>query len=758
MLAQQTPPMGAGDRLEEVIVTAERRPSTVQDTPISLTVLSGKDILDRGLSDFTELAQSVPGVSMRTSGPGQTEFEMRGVTSAGGDSPTVGFYLDDTPLTAPAFAQNGKVVINPNLYDLNRVEVLRGPQGTLYGSGSMGGTIRLIPNPPNPDAFAASVRTVFSDTDGGSFNHSESAMANLPFAGGTAALRLVGSEEHESGWISRIVIANGQFPLETQNDTTRGNVLAAPVAADYRGVNDEELKSARAALLWKPTDRLSLTPAVYYQHISQGGLSDIDSNPGTNAHYQPFDTPEPFSDRITVGSLNVQYRFDSFDLNSATSRWTREERLTQDGTESYQWALGGAPFYVSQGGFGPTDPTPLEDDRSRQTSEELRLTSSGDGNLKWLVGYFYGDLTSVFSLYVDIPGAMPVTGTANAYTQTLTYKVIQNSVFGELSYRLARGLTATVGLRRYSYNASIASDASGFLSSTGSDAAAYTAQGGTNQGLNPKFQLSDQLNKDLLLYITAARGFRPGGANGTIPTSGPLGSQCEAQLQANHGTTSFVAAPLTYGPDHLWSYELGEKMSALEHRLALNSSVYYENWSAVQQPVTLACGFPYNDNSGDAHIYGAELEISAVLVPGLMLTANAGYTHATFAVGSLEAGISAGTRLQNVPEWTSSASLTYRHILRNGLALRASIYNDFVGSRTDSTFAVNYLPSYDLSNARIGIEGHGWTAMLFAQNILNRRAFLSDAPSINVNQQTFNRIAVNRPRSVGIDLSYRFGE
>ena len=157
------------------------------------------------------MVQSVPGVSMRTSGPGQTELEMRGMTSSGGNSSTVGFYLDDTPLTAPASAQNGKVVIDPNLYDLNRIEVLRGPQGTLYGSGSMGGTIKLVPNAPDPNAFDASGELIFGGTDGGnSLNHTENAMVNLPL-GDTAALRIVGSLEHLSGWIDRIVIATGRL-------------------------------------------------------------------------------------------------------------------------------------------------------------------------------------------------------------------------------------------------------------------------------------------------------------------------------------------------------------------------------------------------------------------------------------------------------------------------------------------------------------------------------------------------------------------
>ena len=187
-----------GDQLEEVIVTATKRESTVETTPISITAITGQELQDRGITDLESVVQTVPGVSMRTSGGGQTELEMRGMTSSGGNSSTVGFYLDDTPLTAPSSAQNGKVVIDPNLYDLNRIEVLRGPQGTLYGSGSMGGTIKLVPNAPDPNEFDVTGELIFGGTDGGnSLNHTENAMVNLPF-GDTAALRIVGSLEHLS--------------------------------------------------------------------------------------------------------------------------------------------------------------------------------------------------------------------------------------------------------------------------------------------------------------------------------------------------------------------------------------------------------------------------------------------------------------------------------------------------------------------------------------------------------------------------------
>ena len=274
-------------QLEEIIVTAEKRESTVQTTPISLTAVTGADIQDRGLANLDNLVQSVPGVSMRTSGPGMGEFEMRGIASTGGNSPTVGFYYDDVSLTSPSASNEGKIVISPALYDLNRVEVLRGPQGTLYGSGSMGGTIKVVPNAPNLNAFDASAQATFGDTDHGGFDHAENAMVNLPFGGGLAAVRIVGSYAHDAGWVDRVVVAPGEFPAP--NGSVRGNVLAAPIANHYHDVNDVERTTVRVSALIKPIEGLSITPSFFYQKLSAGGLPYIDSTPGTDAHYQPFD-------------------------------------------------------------------------------------------------------------------------------------------------------------------------------------------------------------------------------------------------------------------------------------------------------------------------------------------------------------------------------------------------------------------------------------------------------------------------------------
>src|SRR5580658_9143981 len=531
-----------GDQLPEVIVTATKRISTVQDTSASITAVSQQDIVDRGIVDFNSLATSVPGISMRTSGPGQTEFEMRGLNSAGGNTSQVGFYFDEVPLSSPAAAQVGKVEIDPTLYDLSRVEVLRGPQGTLYGSSSMGGTVKLVPNAPQLGTFAASGETDVGYTaDGGDVNNKINGMLNLPI-GDTAAVRIVATHDSESGWIDRNVIQDGAvgvdpgaFPFVTRPS----NFYTAPLQEQITGSNTTTVDSARAALLWKPMDNLSITPMVMWQQTQQGGPDAVDVNgnpthptvPSTEAHWEIYDTPEPQSDKFTLGSLKIEYQAPGFTITSATGDWARNLLISQDGTEEDGAAVG-IPVYDAPTGIGPTGPEPngpgaTEKDFTRQFSEELRLTSTGTGPLQWLVGYFYQDLSSEWDEWVLAPQATPIFGGPNLYVDYQPQTITQNAEFGELSWQFIPDLTGTVGLRHYHYSLSQTNTEFGVFTVNGGvgNATPYdTAVSNTASGTDPKFDLSWNLNPDVLLYATVSKGFRLGGVNQPIPVALPPNS------------------------------------------------------------------------------------------------------------------------------------------------------------------------------------------------------------------------------------------
>jgi len=745
-------PQAGTAQLQEVVVTAEKRKSTVQKTPMSITAVQGTALQANGISDMTTLAQQVPGLSFKTAGPGQTEFEMRGLTSTGGESPTVGVYLDDVMLTPAGMAQNGKTVIDPSLFDLNRVEVLRGPQGTLYGAGSMGGTIKFVTNSPDPSQFSADAEAILSDTpSGGGFNHTENAMLNLPLSQGVAALRLVGTDQRTEGWIDRVVI--NPFPTEVNDSTERGDVADAASSQTIDHSNTETLDGGRAELLLQPTDRLQITGGVMHQRIAQDGLNTIDSPPLTETHYQPYDVAEPFSDAFDLYSLSVKYDFDDFQLESATGYWNREQDQTQDISEAMQYYIGGFfgppanfPFSpdqtVTEGGatwygFGPGSIT--EDDATHQFSEELRLTSTGNGPLQWLAGAYYsgyGATSHVFSYYpVSDVGFDGDFGTNNLADNHRKLDIDQYALFGQATYDLPDHLQATAGARYYTYHSNSATSVSGVSASGTSDVLYGKAQ---NSGATPKATLAYVLGDRRTVYATISKGFRPGGPNSPIPVP-----PCSP-------------APTQFGPDSIWNYELGDKERLLDDRMSLSGDVYYENWSDVQQQVSPGCGYKFTTNAGKARVYGAELEFSWVILPGVVFTQNGGYTHATNAETVPAADVVAGERLLDVPQWTADSSIAYRVPMDQDRNFVIRANNSYVGSIQDITFTRNTLPAYDLVTLRLGVEADRWSVYLFSDNLTNKVALLSDTGALSANVPIFNRVATNQPRTIGVDLNYHF--
>src|SRR6202167_4143219 len=628
----------ASPALDEIVVTASKRISTVQDTPISITAVSGDDLQARGVASLATLAQGTPGVSLKSEGPSQTEIEMRGMTSSGGNSATVGFYLDDIPLTGPASAQNGHVVIDPDLYDLNRIEILRGPQGTLFGSGSMGGTVRLISNQPNLSQFQSTAQSVLSGTDGGGFNHKDNLMINLPLIDDTLALRVVGTEDYTSGWIDRIVA--DPFPLAGGDPvgTVRGNVQDAPITKQYPGSNAYQIYAARATLLWKPMENLSVAPSFFHTTSTQNGISAYDSDPGTLAHYQPFDIAEPLSDSLTAYSLNVNYRFPVFDATSSTARWTRNSSQVEEASEAFNNPLEGITYnseygLPNPGYYGPTGSGPehgIEDDPSHQFSEELRLASTGSGRASWVGGLYYSNFYSLwgfngttpnYSSYMDLGTLAPATTTHwfDAYSPTT---LSQYAAFGDATYALSDEVKVDVGARVNHYDYRFSSCLSGWGSGTG--AATPSCSGLialSSTSFNPKFNLSYTFSPDLMTYATVATGFRPGGGNAAYPTTGAAWGAAFQQQNYTSGKW-----PATYQPDRVLSYELGEKARLLDRRLTLNASIYYEDWRHPQLEA-YPNDWALNINGNYVSIYGADFDLLADLGAGFQLEVAAGYLY-----------------------------------------------------------------------------------------------------------------------------------
>jgi iron complex outermembrane receptor protein len=760
---------------QEVIITAQKRISTVQNTPVSVSALSGDSLQDRGVPSLATLAQGTPGVSLKSEGPSQTEIEMRGMTSSGGNSATVGFYLDDIPLTGPASAQNGHVVIDPDLYDLNRIEILRGPQGTLFGSGSMGGTVRLITNQPNLSQFQSTAQSVLSGTDGGGFNHNENLMVNLPLISDTLALRIVGTESYTSGWIDRIVA--DPFPLVGGNPegTVRGDVQDAPIEKQYPSSNAYQSYGARATLLWKPTENLSVTPSYFHETSTQNGISAYDSVPGTETHYQPFDIAEPLTDSLAAYSLNVNYSFPAFDVTSSTARWTRNSTQVEEASEAFNNPLEAIAYNYNYGlpnpgYYGPTGTGPesgIEIDPSHQFTEELRLTSKGNGRLSWVTGLYYSDFYSLWTFdgttpnylaYMDLGTLAPATTLHwfDAYSPT-TLK--QYAAFGDATYALTDELKVDVGARVNHYDYRFSSCISGWGSANG--AATPSCSGLiplSSTSFNPKFNLAYTFSPDLMAYATVASGFRPGGGNAAYPTTGSAWGSAFQQQNYTSGKW-----PATYEPDHVLSYELGEKARLLDRRLTVNASIYYEDWRHVQLEA-YPNDWALNINGNYVSIYGADIDVLADLGAGFQLEVAAGYL-SEWLDGGPHWVITPIHKMPEVAPESGTAALSYSKALSGSYTFTARLENSYTGPRYSIFFSNPYeftgtyrqLPGYDLINIRAGVEfRNSWTATLFVNNVTNKHAQLESMFTENEPQPDFTRIETNQPLTVGVDLTYRF--
>lgn len=772
-LHAQTTASGTPEQLDEIVVTAQKRTSTVQATPISISAVTGTELKDRGITSVMTLAQATPGVSIKTQGPGQTEIEMRGMTSSGGNSATVGYYLDDIPLTAPAGAQNGKVVIDPSLYDLNRIEVLRGPQGTLYGAGSMGGTVKLVTNQPEFDDYHASVQSTLSGTDGGSFNHNNNFMLNLPLVDDQLALRVVGTEAFTSGWITRIV--GYPFPLTSPNGEVRGNVQAAPIQAEYPGSNAEQLYGTHLTLLWKPTDALTITPTFLYQFQKQNGISAFDSNPGTQTHYEPFDVPEPLSDWITVYGLTVNYSFEDFDVTSVTAQWYRRSTQLQDGSEAFNNPNTGVtyasnyglpnPGYYGPGGSGVV--YSYESDPSQQFSQELRAASKGDSDLNWVGGLFYSQFKSVWyldgtalnpSAYYDQGTLLPA-ATTDMWTAVTPTELRQYAVFGDATYSVTDQLKVDVGLRWYAYDTKFWSVIAGFGSALG--AATPSATGLIKQyadGIQPKFNISYDLTPSVMFFVDISKGFRPGGGDIQLPTTGAYWSGVFSAFGF-----SGTKWPTNFQSDSVWSYEIGEKGRFFDNRLTVNVSAYFEDWDNIQLQAEPG-DWMYDINGKSARIFGGEIETRAALGGGFQLTASGGYTRTMLNAGPHWQITPPGV-LTDVPPLTANFGVSYSHPLTDKYLFLARVENSYVSSRYSLDFPYGYsgngrydhLPSYDLTNIRAGVESDdGWSVSLFINNLFNKQADLEYMFAESLPAADFNRIMTNQPLTGGVDMSYKF--
>lgn len=711
---------------EEIVVTAQKREQALSDVPMSITALSGERLEELGADEFAEYVMSVPGLGYSSVGTfgnrGARQINLRGISSNVG-SATVGYYIGETPLR----------FVDPRLFDLERVEVLRGPQGTLYGAGSMGGAIRIMPALPDLDDFDAGLDATLSSTEHGEENYALNGMVNIPLVDDRAALRAVGFYHSEGGYIDNVV--SDTLPLAPAQVSETADALIG----NRENYNDDVVSGYRIVLALEPTRNLSITPGVFHQrHEADAWSAYVQEAGDLNSDFLEM---SPHQEDFTLYDLVVNYDFGGATLTSSTS-WTEYGLLATEPFERVLVAFFGAPYVAPFRTFSDQE----------VFVQEVRLASSGEGALNWIVGAFYQDdqLTSTQRFVApdindDLFGGAPVVTDGELFVFDAERSETQRAVFGEGTYAFSEHWSATLGVRWFDIESTRVSVADGLFNG-GQTLTNVTA---SETGWTPKAQISYRVDDDTLLYATASMGFRPG-FGFVIPPS-PL---CDADLAA----LGIGSVDGQVESDELWSYELGGNTRALDGRLSLRGAVYLNQWSNLQQSVELpTCGFPISDNVGEAESKGFELEASFTPMRGLDVELGVGYVDATLTESAPGVAGEAGDRLLFVPDWSVSLGVTYRRPF--GTAGLESFYHvdyQYTGDM-NFTFAptpadVHARDAYGVAGGRVGVEGDDWQAALFVQNMFDERPTLGNLRFASSGLLTYTR----RPRTIGINVSRTF--
>ena len=747
--AQQQPsasgPQTSSGVLDDIIVTAEKRSESLEKVPLSIAAFSAQALDETGVEDFSSLAARIPGVTLNSAGPGQSSYSIRGVASVGGNSPTTGIYIDDTPIL-PSGGDGATASIDPDLFDLARVEVLRGPQGTLYGASSMGGTVRFITNQPNLTQSEGAIKGEGSYTQHGSGNARLDAMYNIPLIDDRVALRVVGTYKNFSGFIDRDV------GVWAPNTAVPAGFPAYPVSPAHpssvvRGVNTEELYSVRTVLKIAVTDAFTVTPSVWIQDLQMGGAPDYDIPEGQSSgpliQARPFDISEAYSDHFVLGNMTMNYDLGWGNVLSTTSYMHRRENTPDDETEALE-------DNFPQGKFVPSIYSPII--TTREFTEELRLAFNPSGSpVSGVAGAYFNNADRHYFVNYLTPGYAQF---ANSYTTSVLlagvplsdynysqhgdYAPKQSAVFAELNYAITSQWKATAGARWYDLEYTAVRYEDGW-SNGGPTLSAGAAK---NTGFNPKAELSYQATGEQLYYASASRGVRPGGVN----TSNLAEKGCGQDY-----------AP--YQPDSLWNYELGGKTRWLDGALTVNAAVYYIRWKDVQQGETLPCSYQITENAGAAVVHGGELEVAGIIAGHLQLGAGVGYTKAVLDADAPNLGGTKGQQLENVPLWNGYANAKY-------LFTPAPTYDAFV--RADGQYVGESYPDFDrtdpstfqrayaLLDLRAGLLHDAWEANLFMTNVFDKQAAVSEFLSDNYSASTRTRMFTNQPRTTGVSLRWKF--
>ena len=727
-----TAPASDDSMLEEVVVSANRLgDESVQKIPMAISVLSPADLDSKGLSGVSDFLRSLPSVNMQSQSPGENSIEMRGLVTDEVD-PTnsqtrslVAVYLDDAAISQQGF--------NPDLhvYDLERIEVIRGPQGTLYGAGSMAGTIRLITKKPDTKSFSGDADASVSTTDHGGTNYSIRGVLNLPLIDDKLAARLAAYRSDDSGYIDNI-----------QLNEQRANPTYAT--------------QARLAVRWLPLDSLTVDISATFARLNALGRNSVYPQLGPYT-YESL-TPEQFSDYFKLYNITADWDISFAQLISSTSYVQRHI----EENESFQFLT---EALLTPGYQLPTANSNVNDIHDFQ--EELRLVSPADQRFRWIVGTYFerqsrfypqdiptANFDSVFGSLIGDPtfNSQTLYGTPtpnDIFYGTISLTEKQFALFGEATYAITPKVDLTLGARYFSFK----DDFNLYFTGVAGAIAPGVPDTGSGEqkssGANPRGVLSYKATDSVMIFGEAARGFRYGGVNEPAPTV-----FCGADLAA----IGLKQSPVSFGPDNLWSYTLGEKGKFAEGRLLLNVDGFYIDWRDVQTVHDLNCGYYFTQNKGRVTSQGAELEMRMKVTSALTLGLVGSFTDAT-ANGPIEnLGAADGARVPYFPRTIVTVSANYVIPVQRGKILLATDYTYRSDAFTQfSPMNPQYLqiPSSNMLNASIGYDTGKWSISLYGTNLTDDR-LVSGADNFYPQVQPGPQQFWGRPRTVGLHFHVGF--
>jgi iron complex outermembrane recepter protein len=729
---------------DEIVVTATRRDTSIQSVPISISALSLETLTSRGIRSVDDIAYAVPGLSYTSNNDGTESLSVRGIV-AFGSTATTAFYIDETPIS-----QLDGGTFSPRYFDIERVEVLRGPQGTLYGASAMGGAVRVITKKPNLSQFEGAVRVEGSTTKLGKENGIVDGAVNIPIINDLLALRVTGFYENQNGWVTNFkpVLSNDPAAYFDANGVP-GLAYTGLVSPNGKRVGREEIYGGRAALRAQPSDAITLTGSYSWQKRNNKGFNSADTAVGlgfSGIDFRQARVVDEFRTlRSQLANFTAEADFGIAQITSSTSyEWGKDNAL-RDGTSLLLGNIVGLLGTVPSNASGQSGIAISSVQSKRSFTQEVRVVSTGDGPFNWIFGGFYNRAKLRQIQDVPVFGLAAILGEDTAPNDSVGGSFVEKpfreiSVFGELGYRFSEKLNATVGVRSYRVKSGASGGATGLISGGVPLNPLISA---TDQGLTYKALLNFKPVDDVSLFTSYTTGYRPGGSN-------------PPRLAGDTFPAGFTS-------DKLAQYELGWKTRFLDRALTFNGAIFYIDWKDIPTGATAPSGAGFTFNGPKARTIGGEAEIILRPAKGFDFSMGLTVLDAKFAANFNENDVivNKGDLLPNVPKYTVNAALNYEWSIGTNSTAHFNANVAHISSRRETADqGVAPLPGFVTAGLSAGIDFGKVDISVFARNIFDERALIGNSAVGNEisGGSLFEqrRLSFIQPRTIGASVQFAF--